>query len=305
MKLTFLGTGAGMPAKERNVSALVLDLLQEINEMWLFDCGEATQHQILYTSIKPRKINKVFISHLHGDHIFGLPGFLSSRSFLGGDSPLTVYGPKGIKDFIKISLQTSHTHIKYPLSIVELDEGVIYEDEHFIVEAMHVDHNVECFAYKVIEKDKLGELQVNKLRQLGVKPGPIYKAIKENAQTTLEDGSIIYRDDVIGPSKKGKVLAIFGDTRYDDSHINFIKDSDILVHEATFNKESQELAYEYYHSTTEEVANLAKQANVKTLIITHISSRYQDEAAHSLLEEVREVFPNSYIANDFYEFDIK
>src|SRR5690625_3642914 len=101
MKLHFLGTGAGMPSKERNVSALVLDLLQEVNSMWLFDCGEATQHQILHTTIKPRKINKIFISHLHGDHIFGLPGFLSSRSFQGGDSPLTLYGPKNLKQFIE------------------------------------------------------------------------------------------------------------------------------------------------------------------------------------------------------------
>src|SRR5690625_4111537 len=114
MELVFLGTGAGVPSKNRNVSAIALTLLQELNEIWLFDCGEATQHQILNTSIKPGKISKVFITHLHGDHIYGLPGFLSSRSFQGGDSPLTVYGPKGIKSFIQISLETTDTHLNYP-----------------------------------------------------------------------------------------------------------------------------------------------------------------------------------------------
>src|SRR5699024_1377186 len=115
MEITFLGTGAGMPSKERNVSALILNLLQEINELWLFDCGEATQHKILRTTLKPRKISKIFISHLHGDHIFGLPGLLSSRSFLDGDEPVTIFGPVGIKEFVQTSLKVSKSHLTYPL----------------------------------------------------------------------------------------------------------------------------------------------------------------------------------------------
>src|SRR5690625_3048048 len=134
MEMTFLGTGAGTPSKERNVSALALSLLQESNSIWLFDCGEATQHQLLYTNIKPRKINKIFITHLHGDHIFGLPGFLSSLSFLGGTERLTIYGPPGIKDFIHSSLTTSETCLTYPLVIREIDSTHIYEDDWFMVE---------------------------------------------------------------------------------------------------------------------------------------------------------------------------
>src|SRR5690625_4101469 len=119
MEITFLGTGAGMPSKERNVSAIMLNLLQERNSLWLFDCGEATQHQILQTKIKPRKIEKIFISHLHGDHVFGLPGLLSSRSFQGGEEPLTIYGPTGIKQFIHTCLQISETHLRYNIDVVE------------------------------------------------------------------------------------------------------------------------------------------------------------------------------------------
>src|SRR5690625_4183519 len=134
MEITFLGTGAGMPSKERNVSALVVNLLHEINELWLFDCGEATQHQILKTTLKPRKITKIFLTHLHGDHIFGLPGLLSSRSFLDGDEPVTIFGPKGIKKFVQTSLEMSHTQLTYPLYFKEInDEGIVYEDEHFVV----------------------------------------------------------------------------------------------------------------------------------------------------------------------------
>ncbi|MEZ0116053.1 UNVERIFIED_ORG: ribonuclease Z [Heyndrickxia coagulans] len=129
MEILFLGTGAGVPAKARNVTSIALKLLEERNAIWLFDCGEATQHQILHTAIKPRKVEKIFITHLHGDHIFGLPGFLGSRSFQGGDGPLTVYGPKGIKAFVEVSLKVSETRLKYPLEIIEIEEGTVFEDD--------------------------------------------------------------------------------------------------------------------------------------------------------------------------------
>ena len=115
MELLFLGTGAGVPAKLRNVTAMALKILQKRNAVWLFDCGEATQHQIIHTNLKPRKIEKIFITHLHGDHIFGLPGLLGSRSFQGGTDKLFIYGPKGIREFIEVSLQVSQTHLKYEL----------------------------------------------------------------------------------------------------------------------------------------------------------------------------------------------
>src|SRR6478735_12438794 len=123
MELLFLGTGAGVPAKQRNVSSLALELLQERGAVWLFDCGEATQHQILHTTVKPRRIEKVFITHLHGDHIYGLPGFLGTRSFQGATSPLTVYGPAGLESFIKTALTVSGTYLRYDLDIIEIYDG--------------------------------------------------------------------------------------------------------------------------------------------------------------------------------------
>src|SRR5690625_4881951 len=150
MKIKFLGTGAGIPSKERNVTSILLDLTQEINKLWLFDCGEATQHQILHTSIKPRKMNKIFITHLHGDHIFGLPGMLSSRSFLGGTDPLTIFGPKGIEQFVETSLSISQTHLSYPIHYIELEEsGKVFEDDSFIVDCVQLDHNIKSYGYRI------------------------------------------------------------------------------------------------------------------------------------------------------------
>lgn len=305
MELIFLGTGAGLPSKERNVSSVALSLLQELNEVWLFDCGEATQHQILHTTIKPRKINKIFITHLHGDHIFGLPGFLGSRSFQDGEA-LTIYGPKGIKKFVETSLEVSATHLTYPLYIEEITEGIIHEGNDFTVTAARLEHGVTSYGYRIEEKDKLGELRVDKLKELGVQPGKIYQDIKNNPETVLPNGDVIQRSDVLGPNKKGHIISILGDTRNTLKHETFIQNSDVLVHEATFDQNKHELAYQYHHSTTAEAAQLALSGQVKQLILTHISARYQEEKDMTLLlQEARDIFPNTMIAEDLSVFPIQ
>jgi ribonuclease Z len=301
VELLFLGTGAGVPAKLRNVTSIALKLLEERGAVWLFDCGEATQHQILHTSLKPRRIEKIFITHLHGDHIYGLPGLLGSRSFQGGDSELTVYGPKGIKQFIEVSLSISQTHLKYPLHIVEIEEGVIFEDEGFRVEAKELQHALPTFGFRVEEKDKRGELQVDRLKEKGVKPGPVYKKLKAGEEIVLENGSILNGNDYIGPSIPGRVVTILGDTRICANASELARSADVLVHEATFNQDQEEMAYEYFHSTTKQAAETAADAGVTILFLTHISSRFSKEAWPELQQEAREVFPDSYIANDFME----
>lgn len=305
MELIFLGTGAGLPSRERNVSAIALTLLQELNSIWLFDCGEATQHQILQTTIKPGKINKIFITHLHGDHIFGLPGLLSSRSFQGGDSLLTVYGPPGIKTYIETSLRVSGSHLTYPLNIIEYTEGVLFDEEGFTVACKKLNHGIPSYGFQIIEKDKPGELLVEKLKDIGIQPGPIYKQIKENKHTVTEDGETIHRKDFLGPNKPGRVISILGDTRSTYQHVEFVKKSDVLVHEATFDHSKQHLAHRYFHSTNMEAATLAKDAQVKRLILTHISSRYQKKDRTTLVNEAKSVFPNTVLAHDFYKTVVK
>ncbi|WP_108670882.1 ribonuclease Z [Peribacillus acanthi] len=304
MDIVFLGTGAGVPAKKRNVSSLALQLLKERRAVWLFDCGEATQHQILHTSVKPRRIEKIFITHLHGDHIFGLPGLLGSRSFQGGTDPLVIHGPKGIADFVWTSLKVSGTHLKYALSIIENEEGIIFEDDLFKVETKLLEHGLPSWGYRVVEKDRPGELKANELISLGIKPGPIFKNLKNGETVVLEDGRILYGNDFLNPSKKGKIISILGDTRYCSVSVDLAKDADILVHEATFAKVEEEMAYSYYHSTTTQAAKVAKEANVKKLILNHISSRYIGNDVEILHAEAKQIFGNVILAEDFMKVDI-
>lgn len=304
MDLYFLGTGAGVPSKKRNVSSIALQLLQERGSTWLFDCGESTQHQILHTNIRPRRIEKIFITHMHGDHIFGLPGLLGSRSFQGGTTPLTVYGPKGIQAYLETSLSVSGTKLAYDLQIIEVEEGTIYEDDQFSVSCFSLEHGMPSFGYCIKEHDKPGELLVNRLQEKGIKPGPIYQKIKENPTFTLENGETINREDFVGEPKPGRKVCILGDTRYLEHLKSSVKEADVLVHEATFASDEEENAYNFYHSTTQQAAKLAKDAKVKKLILTHISSRYQNDAIDQLQHEAQEIFSNSEIAYDFFQTQI-
>ncbi|MDF9295645.1 ribonuclease Z [Geobacillus stearothermophilus] len=304
MELLFLGTGAGVPAKERNVSSIALQLLDERGATWLFDCGEATQHQILHTAIRPRRIEHIFITHLHGDHLFGLPGLLGSRSFQSGETPLTVFGPKGIRAFVETALAVSGTKLRYELNIVEIDEGVIFDDERFSVIAKRLDHGMLSYGFRVVEKDLPGPLLVERLQALGVRPGPIYQEIKQGKTVVLDDGTVIDGREFVGPPQKGRIVAVLGDTRFCEAAIELARDADVVVHEATFAAAEQRLAHDYFHSTTTDAAEVARRAGAKRLILTHISSRYQGEAALRLVAEARKVFPNTDLAADFASFSI-
>ncbi|ABO67612.1 Metal-dependent hydrolase [Geobacillus thermodenitrificans NG80-2] len=304
LELLFLGTGAGVPAKERNVSSIALQLLEERGATWLFDCGEATQHQILHTAIRPRRIEHIFITHLHGDHLFGLPGLLGSRSFQSGETPLTVFGPKGIRQFVETALTVSGTRLRYELNIAEIDEGVIFDDERFSVTAKRLDHGMPSYGFRVAEKDLPGPLLVDRLKALGVRPGPIYQQIKQGKTVVLEDGTVLDGREFVGPPQKGRIVAVLGDTRFCEAAIELAHEADVVIHEATFAAAEQRLARDYFHSTTTDAAEVAKRAGAKRLILTHISSRYQGEAALKLLEEARRVFPNTELAADFASFSI-
>src|SRR5690625_177743 len=304
MKITFLGTGAGIPSKQRNVSSIALQLMKNKGAIWLFDCGEATQHQILNTPIKPRKIEKIFITHLHGDHIYGLTGLISSRSFQDGRSPLTIYGPKGTEEFVQTSLKVSETNVLYPIEFIEVFDGYQINFDDYSVDVIALDHGMESYGYRVTENDQIGELQVEKLKALGIEPGPLYQKIKENEVTQLPNGHLINRNDVVGPTKKGRKIVIFGDTRNSGQFVEFLKGSDLLIHEATFSGTDQALAKQYYHSSNIEVAELAKKADVKQLILTHLSARYQNEQLNQFLCDARTIFPETILAEDFLTLKI-
>lgn len=305
MNLTFLGTSAGSPTLQRNVSSILLDLRQERGKFWLFDCGEATQMQMQKAKFSLAKLEIIFLTHLHGDHLFGLPGVLTSRSLMQNQSPLTLIAPKGIKILIETVIEISYSWLTYPLNIIELEENcIVFEDNQFQVEAKLLQHRVPCFGYRIIEKDLPAQLNIDKLKQDNIQVGPFYNDLKNGKTITLDDGRIINGTDYLGQIKKGRKLAILGDTIPCQTSIDLANDVDLLVHEATQEHALVDKAIERGHSTTVHAATIAKQANAKRLIMTHISPRYNLNNNKKLVNEAKSVFANTEIATDFATFSI-
>ncbi|MGT2932890.1 ribonuclease Z [Streptococcus catagoni] len=309
MELQFLGTGAGQPAKQRNVSSLVLKLLDEINEVWMFDCGEGTQRQILETTIKPRKIQKIFITHLHGDHIFGLPGFLSSRAFQASDeqTDIEIYGPIGIRAFVQNSLQVSGSRLPYRIHYHEFSEdnlGKILETDKFVVYAERLAHTIFCLGYRIVQKDLEGTLDAEALKNAGVPFGPLFGKIKNGQDIVLEDGREILAKDFISAPKKGKIITIIGDTRKTFASERLAKDADVLVHESTYGKGDERLAKNHGHSTNMQAAQIAKAANVKRLLLNHVSARFLSRDCRQMEKDAASIFENVKIVKDLEEISI-
>jgi ribonuclease Z len=206
---------------------------------------------------------------------------------------------------VRTALSVSQSHLTYPIEFVEIGEGTVFEDPQFQVIAKKLDHGIESYGYRIIEKDLPGALLVHKLEKLAIKPGPIYQKIKAGQQVELEDGKILDGSDFLGPSQKGRIITILGDTRYIAASVELALDADLLIHEATFSETDEQLAHDYYHSTTKQAAMVAKQSNAKKLMLTHISSRYQSEGDLAKLEkEAQALFPLSYLASDFIKIEI-
>ncbi len=304
MLIQFLGTNAGSPSIKRNVTSIALILNSNIYEVWLFDCGEATQHQILRTSIKLSKIKKIFITHMHGDHIFGLPGLLTSRSINSVSEKLDIYGAKGIKNYINMFLKMSNSYINFPLNIFEIEEGIILDNKRYKIISFLLNHSVECYGFYIKEKDKVGHLNVKKLIYDGILPGPIYKYLKLGKNIKLNNGKIINSKKYLGKKIKGKNILILGDTAPLIKSYSFFYNLDILIHESTLDNSMLNIANIRGHSTNIQAAIFAKRYFVKKLILTHFSSRYNYNDLKKILKECINIFPNTEIAYDFSIFKI-
>lgn len=309
MFIQFLGTGAGQPSKSRNVSSLALKLLDELNEIWLFDCGEGTQNRILETTIRPRKISKIFITHLHGDHIFGLPGFLASRSFQSNDeqTDITIYGPVGIKTFVLTSLKVSGSRLPYRIHFQEFDEkslGLIFENDKFSVYADKLDHTTFCVGFRVMQKDLEGTLDADKLKAAGVPFGPLFGKIKNGENVVLEDGTEIMASDYLSPPRPGKVVTILGDSRKCHASVRLGVNADILVHESTYGKGDEVMARKHGHSTNMEAAQVAKEASAKRLLLNHISPRFLAKDVSQLRRDAAGIFEVVHVVKDLEEVEV-
>jgi ribonuclease Z len=307
LEIYFLGTGAGMPSKERNVSSIVLNLLAERNTYWMFDCGEGTQQQVLRSPVRVSKLEKLFITHLHGDHIYGIPGLLTSRSYQGGDSPLKIYGPEGTELFIRTALEVSQAHLSYEITIHEFkvkEPEVLFEDDQFAVTVAPLVHRVDSYGYRIVEKQQKGRLHAEKLKDLGISSGPLLGKIKQGLDITLDDGTLLRAADFIGPACAGRIVTILGDTQPCDYSLALSLNANVLVHESTFAEQKKHLAKAYDHSTAMDAARTAHDAGAQALILTHISSRYQKDEAELLVQEAKQIHPDTYLARDHWSFEI-
>lgn len=303
MKIQFLGTTAGLPSKSRNVSSLALDFRQEKEGFWLIDCGEATQHQILHTNIKPPKISKIFLTHLHGDHLFGIFGLLATISNLGRTEELEIIAPKGTEQLINHVLSASSTYLTFNVKYTVALNGLSLSYPNFDVDVLELDHDIQTFAYRISQHDSVGSLNIDKAEALGVF-GKDRGLLKKGLDVTLQDGRIVKPSDVLGENIKGKVITIFGDTEFNDYFIEFAKNSDTLVYEGTLTPEDKLKNPKIKHSTFVDACKLASLSDSKRLLVNHVSSRYINQELEQLKLDASKLFENSHIVSDFDTFTI-
>lgn len=299
MEIIFLGTSSAVHSKDRNHPSIAI---RAFGEVFLFDCGEATQKQILQTNVSPMKISKIFLTHYHGDHILGLPGLLQSMSLNGREKKLTIYGPKGLNKIKDAIYSLGYCAIEYPVEFIEIDSGIIIDNEEYFIQAQRVRHNVPALAYSIEEKKKPRFLR-DKAIELGVPVGPAFGRLHNGEEVEI-DGRIIKPEQVLGEPRKGIKITYSGDTRPCEEMIMLAHDSTILIHESTFLKQDYTNAEEYAHSTSIDAAYVAKDSNSKELILTHISTRYSEDYAEIMLKEAQSVFENTRLANDFMEIEL-
>lgn len=306
MQITFLGTSSGVPTRSRNVSSVALRLPQR-GELWLFDCGEGTQHQVMRSDLKISQLTRIFVTHLHGDHIFGLMGLLATCGLAGNTSRVDIYGPPNLNEYLTACRRYSGTHFSYPVQVHTVQPGIVYEDDEFTVICDLLTHRVTTFGYRVTEKDRSGRFDIDKAKALEIPPGRVYGQLKRGETVTLLDGRTINGKDLCGETEIGRKIAYCTDTVFCDNAVSLSVDADLLIHEATFAHRDADLAFQRLHSTSTMAAQTALAAGVKQLIMTHFSPRYAPGNPiefKDLLAEARAIFPNTKMAYDFFSYEV-
>ncbi len=306
MEITFLGTSSGVPTRSRNVSSVALRLPQR-GEVWLFDCGEGTQHQLLRSDVKISQITRIFVTHMHGDHVYGLTGLLASCGLAGSGQPIEIYGPPELKDYLHACAKYSHFKLPHHIRFHPIHSGILYEDQEFTVSCGLLKHRIPAHGYRIAEKDRPGRFNVEKAKKLGIPPGPVYGELKQGKTITLDDGRRIRGQDLCGETETGRKVIYCTDTVFCEGAIALSEDADVLIHEATFAHQDAQMAFERLHSTSTMAAQVALAAQVKQLIMTHFSPRYAPGNAlqlDDLLNEARAIFPNTILARDFMTYEV-
>ncbi len=293
MKIVFLGTSAAVPTRERNTVSIYI---MTTNGAYLFDAGEGLQKQLQIAGLNPIKIKAVFISHMHFDHVLGLPGLLMTMALMNRKEKLTVVGTRKLFQFLKMFNKEFYMDLTFEVEFIEAHQGSVYKNKEIEVLAFPTVHSTESYAYRLFEHKLKRKFHPEKALELGIPRGPLWNKL-QLGESIIINGKTIKPEMVSDPPPAPLSVSISGDTAYFEQLIEFFKGSDIIIHESTFSRELANKASEMLHSTSEQAAIVALRSGAKLLALYHFSERYKDVSY--LEEEARKIFPNTVAAKDF------
>ena len=291
LDLVFLGTSGSMPTAQRAPTAI---LLRRGGERLLFDCAEGTQRQLLRSNVGLIELREVFLTHYHADHYLGLPGMLKTFALRGRETPITIYGPPGLAELFG-ALRRIFGRLTYPYELVELQPGTALERGDYRLTTFPVNHGVSAVGYALAEDPRPGRFDVAAAEALGISAGPQRGALQRGEPVPLGDGRVITPEEVLGEPRPGRKVAISADTAYSPAVVEAVRGADVLVHEATFAEEERERARETLHSTATDAAEVAREAEVGLLALTHLSNRY---FGGEIEREAQAIFPDTVVPRD-------
>ena len=296
-----LGTSGMMPLPGRFLTSA---LVRRDGELFLFDCGEGTQVSLKMLNLRWKKISAIFISHMHADHVTGLPGLLMLSSQVDREDPLYIYGPSRLGDYIDSSRKILDMYINYEIKFIPAEPGEIYRGEDFSINCFPLDHTKPCVGYSLVEDSRKGEFYPEKALALGVPKGSLFGRLQRGETIVLPSGLEVRSDMVMGEKRSGRKFSYVTDSLYFPEIADYVHDSDILFCEGMFEDELRESAWEKKHMTALEAAMIARDSHSDKLCLQHYSPRYSDKELKTLLKEAQSIFPNTILTKDRMSFDI-
>ena len=301
LTLRFLGTSASRPTVERNVASIAL--VRE-GETLMFDCGEGTQRQMMRYGVS-FALDDIFFTHFHADHVIGVIGLMRTMALQGRTAPLRLWGPRGAQRALRRAESFGFDRLTFAVEITELEAGERVPRQGYAIVPFAVDHRGSAsLGFAVVEEIRKGRFNPERARELGIPEGPLWGQIHRGQAVTLPDGRIVEPHDLVGAARPGRKVVLTGDTRPCDATIAAAAGADLLIHEATFGQEEADRAVETGHSTAREAAEVARDAGVRSLVLTHFSARYSRDASE-LLRDASHVFRNTVAAKDGMEIEVR
>jgi len=302
MEAFILGCGGMMPLPYRHLTSV---LLRRDGDLFLFDGGEGTQVSLRRLNLKWKKIDAIFVSHTHADHVTGLPGILMLSAQVDRKEPLYIYGPSKIAEYIETSRKVLDMYINYPIVVKEITAPcVVHEGDGFYIRAFPLEHTKTCVGYTLEELDRPGQFDPEKARELHVPCGPLWSRLQSGEPVTADDGSTVQPEQVMGPKRSGRKFSYVTDTLYLPSIAGEVRGSDLLICEGMFMQDVADQAREKKHMTASQAASIARDAGVRQMGLIHYSPRYTDKELSGLLEEAQKVFPETVLTRDRMHFEI-